>query len=1214
MLQDIYYIARFAYICIAMAGKDRQERAGRPLWEKIVRWVVFGTVFLLVALIIGLQIALRPSVLTKAVNKIAAAYVDGEVSIGRVEASVVKKFPLASVTVEDLSITYPHEKFAFWDSLGIRNGLRKAGAGENGVDTLVSAGKLEAEIHVLQALKGSYHISRASLDKARIFAHMYDSLSANWNVIKIPESGNDTTASEAPRITVNSVSLKDRPLAVFTDIRDTLFGRLTFDNLDFKGKFSTEDILASKFDLSLEKLLLSGRTPTDTVSLDLDYFSYKSKKEMADVALKAGATLGLKGMKKMDIPVEMTGKLKVDRGGVINGMRIKPSRSDGPFDKLGVSVKDLDLKVATLELKGDADAIFLGDSTYVKAGAKMDKCKVGDLIAFLGDNIPTLKQFSTDAVVSLDAACDGFLNPSRKSYPDMRLSLKAPRSAISYKGIEEKGWMSLDIVAGTGEDGKIKASFDDVHLGIPGLDIDLVGTGDDLLGDGNRFKLDAKVNASLSSLSRMIPDSLGISAEGDVSGNVKGNVSIADLTGLEAIMKSGIRANLNSQGLKVKAAKQGISAYLGRTNVNISPSEKDRRLSVAASVDSLRATYGKNMFIRGRGAAMGATTDKDGTVSGHLNLSSIAMMDVDSTFIGARDMKNSFTCMMDGSAPSKIYFKTDNGSVALRTGTTRVMARNAVFSANASLTNQERASSRRKAFMDSLQRVYPGTPRDSLLRKMMRNRMGNRSLPDYLSERDFAKKDIDIHLGESMAELLRKWNVNGNVDVGSALVITPAYPLRNEITGLKGKFDNNSISLSKLDVKSGNSDMSATGSLTGLRRALQSKGMLNLDLALTSDKIDVNEALAAWVAGEEHSKEETIKASDEHYSDTEFTRRVVVDSLPATDTIPNRLIVLPSNLKANVSLQANSVNYSSLDISWMAADLKLKERCLQATNALATSNMGDLYFEGFYSTKTKKDLKGGFDLTLVNITADRVIELLPVIDSIIPMLKTFKGTLDCQLTATSALDTNMNLVMSTINGVMNIGGKNLSMSDNKVFNDLAKTLMFKNKEDWKVDRMEVNGVIGDNILEVFPFVLRIDRYTFALAGIQNFDQSFDYHASVLRSPIPFRFGLDIRGNFDKWKWKVVKAKFKNTNVPVFTTQLDTMRVNLTESIHNIFEKGVEKAIEEVKKDQEIVERHKEEINYSVQEQPEELDESERREMESLQAEAGTEAEAEAESL
>ena len=81
-----------------------------------------------------------------------------------------------------------------------------------------------------------------------------------------------------------------------------------------------------------------------------------------------------------------------------------------------------------------------------------------------------------------------------------------------------------------------------------------------------------------------------------------------------------------------------------------------------------------------------------------------------------------------------------------------------------------------------------------------------------------------------------------------------------------------------------------------------------------------------------------------------------------------------------------------------------------------------------------------------------------------------------------------------------------------------------------------------------------------MSGLQNFDQTFRYHVSVLKSPIPFRFGINIFGSFDDWKYRIGKAQYKSTNVPVFTAQIDTLQMNLVSSIHNIFSKGVDLAV------------------------------------------------------
>ena len=311
-------------------------------------------------------------------------------------------------------------------------------------------------------------------------------------------------------------------------------------------------------------------------------------------------------------------------------------------------------------------------------------------------------------------------------------------------------------------------------------------------------------------------------------------------------------------------------------------------------------------------------------------------------------------------------------------------------------------------------------------------------------------------------------------------------------------------------------------------------------------------------------------------------------------------MVVPANLIANVSLQANEVNYSDLNVTWLAADMTMKERCIQLTNTLATSNMGDIFFEGFYSTKSKQDIKAGFDLNLSDITADKVVQLFPAVDSIMPMLTSFKGMLDCEMAATTDLDTNMNFVTKSMNGIMKISGRDVVLEESPEFRKLAKLLMFKNKKMGKVSDMSVSGLISDNKLEVFPFVLKIDRYTLAMSGLQNFDQTFKYHVSVLKSPIPFRFGINIFGNFDNWKYRIGKAQYKNTNVPVFTAQIDTLQMNLVSSIHNIFTKGVDLAVKQNVQMRSSIDSQKVAMGFNPDAKLDSLDGGHRKMLDSLQ--------------
>jgi hypothetical protein len=224
-----------------------------------------------------------------------------------------------------------------------------------------------------------------------------------------------------------------------------------------------------------------------------------------------------------------------------------------------------------------------------------------------------------------------------------------------------------------------------------------------------------------------------------------------------------------------------------------------------------------------------------------------------------------------------------------------------------------------------------------------------------------------------------------------------------------------------------------------------------------------------------------------------------------------------------------------------------------------------------------------------------------------PLLKSFSGLIDCQMAATASLDTCMNILTPSINGVVRIEGENLTMKDNEVFSSLAQKLKFKNRKEGRIDKMTVEGVIKDNTLEVFPFILDLDRYTLALSGLQNMDMSYKYHVSIIRSPIVFKVGVDIYGpDFDNMKFKIGKPKYRTTDVPVFTAVIDQTRINLAESIRGIFEKGVEIAVKENER-QDAINAHKENIGYvnAAEQDMEELTAEEQRqfEEESMKAEA-----------
>lgn len=212
-----------------------------------------------------------------------------------------------------------------------------------------------------------------------------------------------------------------------------------------------------------------------------------------------------------------------------------------------------------------------------------------------------------------------------------------------------------------------------------------------------------------------------------------------------------------------------------------------------------------------------------------------------------------------------------------------------------------------------------------------------------------------------------------------------------------------------------------------------------------------------------------------------------------------------------------------------------------------------------YATRSRDDIVTGFDLELRRVQVERLISLMPSVDSLLPMLRSFEGMVDCTIAATAAVDTMMNIELPTLNAACSIRGENLVLLDGETFTEISKMLRFKNRKRNLIDRISVDLLVHDNRIELFPFIVEMDRYKAAVSGVQRLDMSFDYHISVLKSPIPFRLGVNIFGTLDKFKFRIGRARYKSENLPSFVGLIDTTRVNLRRTITDIFRRGVDAA-------------------------------------------------------
>lgn len=1126
---------------------------------KIALLILAGLILLFVAV---LHIVLNTKVLNRMVDRFAAEYIDGDISFKKASFSLFRHFPNVTVTIEDFDIVYDHDRFHENDSVDYY--LLHSGHGEI-ADTLATFSSFSVTLNLMEALRGRFIIPYATLDRPRIFAHMFGPGEASWDIIKFSSDENEDPADTLlPDISIRRVRLTGDPRIVFTDPTDTLFATIALKELHFDGDFRLAEPGKSIIGLDIDSMMVAARLPADTMALRLNKCVIHNEEDSYAFDATADAFLATRAFGRMKLPVASSGVLGF------------PGRSDGAF---AVSLGDFHLQAATIGLDGMAEAVMYDDSTYIRAKAEIKDSPIRDLTAFLGDLMPELKKLDTEAVISLDASCDGFYVPATGSIPDLSVEFTIPSSEVAYEGIGRKGFIGLDLTAHTGRTGQLDVMLNDMLFDAGGLELRMKGKAEDLLGEDPELGMEGSVSAQIDTLTKLFTEEYGIHGTGSLKAEMKGRMRMSQLD-MTNFAGADIAGRMSIDNLHIDDSKDSVCATIRHADVRLRTTANriddsipadTRVLGLMADIDSLDLTYLENIFLRA--GSMNLTlqtspaiiTDTVGMppLMGRIKASSFEVRDETGLTLSLDGSHENFRIVPASANGGAVLSMTgSNASAGIRMDDNTALLNDLKFSISARKAERSQRSDRRQEGNSGRRREEP----DSLTAR-------ERLAPEWLREQSFKSSDLNLRLDESLAKYFREWNVEGSLSLAEGGISTPLFPAENSLRSVSGRFTNDRVDIDSFTFRSGESDISAKGSLSGIRRALLARNgsgaALKLEAELSSEKINANEILDTYLKGSVYLESDTV-----------------VTSVP--DSASYALIIVPADLNATVRLNAGQIKYDDLDIRRLVSKLTMRQRCLQIVDAEAESNMGDIRFEGFYSTRTKDDLKAGFNMGLSNITADKVIRLFPAVDTIIPMLKSFAGDLNCQMAATTDLDTNMNLRLPSIDGVFRISGTNLTLKESEEFTSIAKTLMFKDKQSAHVDRMAVDGMIRDNRLEVFPFVFTIDRYILAASGLQYLDSSYKYHISVIKSPLPLKFGVNVYGDdFDHMKINVGKALYKSSKVPVFSQQLDTVQTNLAAHIRDIFNVGVSRAIEANRR-QNVIREHMEKVNYDADMISEEL--------------------------
>lgn len=377
------------------------------------------------------------------------------------------------------------------------------------------------------------------------------------------------------------------------------------------------------------------------------------------------------------------------------------------------------------------------------------------------------------------------------------------------------------------------------------------------------------------------------------------------------------------------------------------------------------------------------------------------------------------------------------------------------------------------------------------------------------------------------------WVPKGIVGFDRLRFRTPEFGLPIRMAKTAVTVDGPKIRLKNASVRIGRSDMTATGDMEGVYRAMTKGEKLTAHLSLTSNLIDCNQLINSL-------------------SFPQDTTEVLTDSVPSE----MKLFVIPRNIDFELQTDLKKVVFEKMLFENVHGAVDIKNQAIHLEDLSMCALDADMKAVMVYKASSPRGGYAGFDFKIRNINIAKLVDFVPSLDTIVPMLRSFKGRVMFDVAADARLDSAMNIRIPTLRSAIHIKGDSLVLMDGETFAEISKMLMFKNKKENVFDSISVNVTVHDGNVTVYPFLVEIDRYKAAIGGEQGLDMNFNYHISILKSPLPFKAGVNITGNLDKMKFRIGKAKYKDAVTPAAVHRVDSTRVNMGNEIVNRFRRVI----------------------------------------------------------
>lgn len=1150
--------------------------------KKILGWTLIplASIILLLVLVLAfapliVQTYINSDSGTQKVNELASKYLDAQIEFKKINLKIWKNMPNIELELRNAEII----------SQALTSDLS---------DTLLKLDTLSISVNTIEFLKNrNIIVNDFRLINPSLNGRIDKSGKANWEIYESDTTPDEDTSSfEINNIIINNLEIRNIS-ANYIDETSMMEANIDtadiflFGNIEKNIYKATASLRLHEANYKDENTII--RATIDTTGINLNGYLDDNLYTTSTFIKLTMTEYCDSSMTIKDIPLS----LKLD------------AETNSDFNRFKVDTLNLtsnDIHINAFGVAEDKDSSWLTDLSV-----NLNIAKIENVIKMIPENFTKdLKDFRFSGAINLDSKIRGTFNDSIYPNVDANISLDNVKALHIGQNDEIKLNMNGNLSYNSENIEESYINISKFEASVGETFIDLTGNAKNIINPYIDAKL--KCNVNLDYISKLIPIE-DIEYRGKLSSDIEAKFA------LDKLMKADIPSiymlgNINIKRIFVRIPSQrfmifgrNATADLGINSIKSRRSNKTHMTSAMIGLDTLHITAPK--LIDASVSKLNLSANIDDAIN------DVPVMRVSGRLTGLQAI------MYD-----TLFVSGKTGRLSLSVRPDSLDALIPALKGTLRLDSVTYYEPKAGIFLDSTRMVINGMPRIRKYKRVNGERVlidQSQRKPIDLDSLISLCHGID-----GLETALKKFTFNGDIYMKVLRYTSPYLPIKTVARRADISFTDDTLYLDNFMLRMGKSRLKLNGEVTNMRRAFLRGKVLGANINIASKNLDLNEILYAYYQGEqEREKDNAIRSAlskkemptnhpqiqapqmKDHSGVHDSVKAHVVDSLRRKytkkelseiynermgrmnamiqkaydeelangdndddssedidyDTVPMTLISVPENLACDVKLKLDTIKFSGLKMNNFNGGLAIKNSTLQINDLQTQSNVGDLKLNAMYHCNSTDIAHAGIDLVGTNITVEDLLSAVPIIDSIFPMLSSFEGKLDCDFSAVTDLNKEMEPILPSMKAACYLNGKDLVLLDGETFTEIAKLLLFKKKTKNIIDKMSVEFTIDNSTLDILPFALSMDKYKVAVSGNMNFDFQYDYHISVLKSPIIFDFGIDVTDDGSGFKFKLVKPKYKDEKSIAqsinLTNQSGKGRVSMQQMLRKIILEAIE---------------------------------------------------------